>query len=45
MLSGWFLVRGDKVLWAHPHEHAGAERQWDDLLQAYREVRDASVPA
>jgi hypothetical protein len=45
MLSGWFLVRGAVVVWAHPHEHAGAERRWDDLLKAHREALGEGPPA
>jgi hypothetical protein len=36
MLSGWYLVRGGEVLWHHRHEHAGAERRWGELEEAYR---------
>jgi hypothetical protein len=37
MLSGWFLVQDREVRWHHCHEHAGAERRWKELTEAYLE--------
>jgi len=35
MLSGWFLVDGDAVLWEHVHADSGDARRWDELAQAW----------
>ena len=35
MMSGWFLVQGDALLWDHVHEHAGESRHWDELADAW----------
>jgi len=39
MMSGWFLVDGERVLWEHVHEHAGAPRRFDDAVRAWEAVR------
>lgn len=36
MMSGWFLVSGQQVVWSHVHETAGAERRWAELGQAWQ---------
>jgi hypothetical protein len=38
VMSGWFLVEGGRVVWEHRHEHAGAERRYDELAAALGEL-------
>ena len=38
--SGWFLVAGDEVVWAHVHEHVGVERRGEELTAVYRDLRE-----
>jgi hypothetical protein len=38
MMSGWFLLAGDRTAWSHVHEHAGARRRWDEAAAAWREA-------
>lgn len=41
MMSGWFLVHGNDVLWEHVHEHAGAPRRFFPVARAWAAHRDA----
>ncbi len=34
VMSGWYLVDDGRVVWEHRHEHAGAERRYDELRAA-----------
>ena len=43
MMSGWFLLEGDRVLWSDVHEHAGAERPWEALGAAWVSARTGST--
>ncbi|MBC8451582.1 MAG: AhpC/TSA family protein [Planctomycetes bacterium] len=40
MMSGWFLVDGDEVVWSHVHAHAGEERRFEELAAAVDRVRE-----
>jgi len=30
MMSGWFLLDGDRILWKHVHAHAGEKRRFSE---------------
>lgn len=38
MMSGWFLVHAERVLWSQVHEHSGEARRYDELERAWREA-------
>lgn len=35
VMSGWFLVQGDRLTWSHVHGHAGEARRFGELRAAY----------
>ena len=37
-MSGWFLVRGEQIVWSDVHTHAGTERPYDEIRRISAKV-------